>query len=245
MVKVPFIRLVTVLCGNGGQRGIKTSSYFQKSVFINLKKIELGKKEQVFEKLCGHRPQTYPNIPKQLVAPGREGCGDPRPCTSRERLVTIPNVPMVAPGVFYLSGSQWRQNANLQLVEIVQAKKKLVLWPWSGYLCNFSWKAVKSQMLEGIWDDGSASGNCVTLVSGLRSMALVTWRSLKIEKPHCDASEAADTCQEWWFPIPPFKSWVALTFCLKQREPVRFFLTSGFSLRRQITYAPLGLDTYQ
>ena len=102
----------------------------------------------------------------------------------------------------------------------------------------------KTQMLEGVWDDGSASGNCGTLVSGLRSMALVAWRSLKIEKPHCDASEAADTCQEWWFLIPPLKSWVALTLCLKQREPVRFFLTSGLSLRRQITYAPLGLDTY-
>ena len=124
MVKVPFIRLVAVLCGNGGQRGIKTSSYFQKKCVYKCKKYKLGKKEQVFEKLCRHRPQTYPNIPKQLVAPGREGCGDPRPCTSRERLVTIPNVPMVAPRVFYLLGSQWRQNANLQLVEIVPAKKR-------------------------------------------------------------------------------------------------------------------------
>ena len=97
---------------------------FPKKCVYKLKKYKLGKKEQVFEKLCRHRPQTYPNIPKQLVAPGREGCGDPRPCTSRERLVTIPNVPMVAPGVFYLSGSQWQQNANLQLVEIVQAKKR-------------------------------------------------------------------------------------------------------------------------
>jgi len=35
IVKVPFIRLVAVLCGNGGQRGIKTSSYFHKNVFIN------------------------------------------------------------------------------------------------------------------------------------------------------------------------------------------------------------------
>ena len=70
---------------------------------------------------------------------------------------------------------------------------------------QFLLESCKTQMLEGVWDDGSASGNRVTLVSGLRSLALVTWRSLKIEHPHCDASEAADTFQEWWFPIPRWR----------------------------------------
>ena len=94
---------------------------FPKKCVYKLKNIYILK---FLKNYAGIGPRTYPNIPKQLVAPGREGCGDPRPCTSRERLVTIPNVPMVAPGVFYLLGFQWWQNANLQLVEIVPAKKR-------------------------------------------------------------------------------------------------------------------------
>ena len=35
----------------------------------------------------------------------------------------------------------------------------------------------------------------MTLVSGLRSLALVSWRRLKIESSHPDASEAADAPQ--------------------------------------------------
>ena len=92
--EVPFIRLVVVFCGNGGQRGIKTSSYFEKCVYAKLKSRE-NKNIQVFEKLC---QQTFPNIPKHLEAQGREGYGDPGP-TSRDTLVTIPNLPMVAPAI--------------------------------------------------------------------------------------------------------------------------------------------------
>ena len=50
----------------------------------------------------------------------------------------------------------------------------------------------KTQIFKGVWNDGSASGNHVTLVSGLRSLALVSWRSLKTGNSHPDASEAAD-----------------------------------------------------
>ena len=35
-----------------------------------------------------------------------------------------------------------------------------------------------------------------------------------------------------WLPIPPLKSWVALTFCLKQCEPVRLFVHKWFTLAR-------------
>ena len=41
-----------------------------------------------------------------------------------------------------------------------------------------------------------------------------------------------------------YLTWVALTFCLKQLTQCIFFSTSGFSLRGQITYTPLSLDTY-
>ena len=62
---------------------------FPKKCVYKLKKIYLYKLK-FLKNYTGIGPRTYPNIPKQLVAPGREGCGDPRPCTSRERLVTIP-----------------------------------------------------------------------------------------------------------------------------------------------------------
>ena len=64
MVKVPFIRLVAVLCGNGGQRGIKTSSYFQKNAFINAKNINSVKKNKFLKNYAGIGPrhiQTSPN----------------------------------------------------------------------------------------------------------------------------------------------------------------------------------------
>ena len=162
----------------------------------NLRKI---RNIQVLEKLCQHqhRPQTYPNIPKQLEPQGWERYEDPGPCTSRDRVVTIPNLPMVAPaiglnqlciGIVQLLSSQWRKNASLQFVEIVPAKKKTRVMTM---ICRippqFLVEMCKTRIFEGVWNDGSASGNHVTLVSGLRSLALVT----------CHASGAADTFHEW------------------------------------------------
>ena len=49
---------------------------------------------------------------------------------------------------------------------------------------RFLLEKCKTQILTNVWNDGSASGNHVTLVSGLRSLPLVTWRSLKIEYSH-------------------------------------------------------------
>ena len=45
-------------------------------------------------------------------------------------------------------------------------------------------------------------------------------------------------------PYPPLKSWMALKFCLKQVSQCIFSSTNGLPLRGQITYAPLGQDTY-
>ena len=59
-------------------------------------------------------------------------------------------------------------------------------------LLQFLVERCDKQIFKVVWNDGSASGNHVTLVSGLRSLALVSWRSLKIENSHPDASEAAD-----------------------------------------------------
>ena len=59
-------------------------------------------------------------------------------------------------------------------------------------LLQFLVEKCKLQIFKGVWNDGSASGNHVTPVSGLRSLALVSWRSLKTGNSHPDASEAAD-----------------------------------------------------
>ena len=72
---------------------------FPKMCLFKTEKLRKIDNIQVIEKLLRNRPQTYPNIPKQLVAPGREGFGDPGPCTSRERLVTILNLPMAVPAI--------------------------------------------------------------------------------------------------------------------------------------------------
>ena len=58
-MKGPFIRVVAVLCESGGQRRIKTSTYFQKCVSSKRKKSGRSQNIKVFEKLCRHRPQTY------------------------------------------------------------------------------------------------------------------------------------------------------------------------------------------
>ena len=66
-----------------------------------------------FEKLCRHRPQTY-------LSTSPNNWGPP----GRERYGD--------------------PEPSLQLVEIVPAKKRNPCYDqWSGYLCNFSWKAVK------------------------------------------------------------------------------------------------------
>ena len=72
---------------------------FPKMCLFKTEKLRKIDNIQVIEKLLRNRPQTYPNIPKQLVAPGREGFGDPGPCTSREGLVTILNLPMAVPAI--------------------------------------------------------------------------------------------------------------------------------------------------
>ena len=83
-------------------------------------------------------------------------------------------------------------------------------------LLQFLVETCKTQIFQGVWNFGSASGNHMTLVSGLRSLALVSWRSLKIENSHPDASGAADAVEKShqyicpWFPTP-LKSWVAVT----------------------------------
>ena len=149
IMKGPFVRVVAVLCGNGGQRRIKTSSYFQKGVCSKLK--TLGKL-QIYNFLTNYagvdpKQIQYPNIPKQLGLnwEHREGYGDPGPWTSRDRLVTIPNLSMVAPAIdLNLLSFQWRKNTSFQSFEIVPAKKGNSCHDHDhGYLRNFSWKGVK------------------------------------------------------------------------------------------------------
>ena len=223
---------------------------------------------QVLEKLCQHqhRPQTYPNIPKQLEPQGWERYEDPGPCTSRDRVVTIPNLPMVAPaiglnqlciGIVQLLSSQWRKNASLQFVEIVPAKKKLVLWPWSaGYLRNFSWKCVKhksskvsemmAQHLATMWHWSPVSvrwpwlhvmlqGQLTPFMNGKPASALPLIA-------HAVEKSNQYICPR--VPIPPWKvEWHECSVSGSTSQCV-FFSTSCLSLRGQVADTPLSLDTY-
>ena len=86
------------------------------------------KKYTSFEKLCWHRSQISPNKWKHP----REGYGDPGPCTSRDRLVTIPNLPILQPSTsiscVLASSICWvlndKKNARFQYVETVPTKKR-------------------------------------------------------------------------------------------------------------------------
>ena len=183
----PFIRVVAVLCGNGGQKESK-HHHIWKNVFIQNCKLGKIKNAQVFETLCRHRPQTSPNNWKHHREKDMEIQG---PCTSRDRLVTIPNLPMVAP-VIDLSQFSMTWSTNFQFVDSSGQKGNLIRLH-----LQFLVEKCNTQIFKNVWIDGSASGDWRPCDAGLRSLALVAWRGLRIAHSHREASEAADTLQDW------------------------------------------------
>ena len=97
---------------------------------------------------------------------------------------------------------------------ISDQKRKLVLWPWSGYLCNFSWKDVKHKSSKvpewwlSIWQP------CDT---GLRPPFVGLGFMAKLENWKLPSWCFRGSWRSWgvwlhmrskkfwpWFPIPPF-----------------------------------------
>ena len=77
------------------------------------------------------------------------------------------------------------------VVLIVSAKKGTWLH------LQFIVEKCKTQIFKNVWIDGSASGDWRPCDTGLRSLALVSWRGLRIAHSIREASEAADTLQDW------------------------------------------------
>ena len=151
MVKVPFIRLVTVLCGNGGQRGIKTSSYFQKKFFYKFnKKLNSVKKNKFLKNYAGIGPRHIQT--SQTI--GSTGAGrmwrSKALYFQRETRHHSECSNGCSRGLLFVGFSMTAKCKSPTCWDSSGQKKTLVLWPWSAYLCNFSWKAVKKQMLEGL-----------------------------------------------------------------------------------------------
>ena len=99
------------------------SSCFQKFVYSKLKNSGKSKSIQVLEKSCCKKTLNNWKHHSTRVLEKSRFTG---PCTSRDRLVTIPNLSMVAPaiglnqltGIFHLLSSQSRKNTSLVDTEI-------------------------------------------------------------------------------------------------------------------------------
>ena len=91
IMKGPLIRVVAVLCGNAGQRKIKTSSYFQKCVYSKLKKIGEIKSYQ-------HRPQIAWNVFfASLIEFTKVACGCVKPIIPKKIHATPPPTSRATP----------------------------------------------------------------------------------------------------------------------------------------------------
>ena len=152
-----------------------------KNVFIQKCKLGTIKNVQVFETLCRHRPQVSPNNWKH----------------HREKDVEIqgPVPPETDSSPFRIF--EWLLQAStsvssVQSVDSSGQKRNLIRLH-----LQFLVEKCKKQIFKNVWIDGSASGDWRPCDTGLRSLALVSWRGLRIAHSHREASEAADTLQDW------------------------------------------------
>jgi len=179
----------------------ESKHHVSKNVFIQNWKLRKIKHIQIFEKLCQHRPQTSPNNWKHRGGKGVEIQGPVPPETDSSPFRIFQWLLQPSTSISCVLGSSicWffndgkMQVSNLLWDSSDQKKIRVMTMIW--ILLLFLVERCETQIFKVVWNDGSASGNHVTLVSGLRSLALVSWRSLKIENSHPDASEAADAPQ--------------------------------------------------
>ena len=150
---------------------------------------------------CQHRLQTSPNNWKRRGGKDMEVQGPVPPETNSSPFRIFQWLLQPSTSISCALGSsicRVPNNGKMQvsnLLKYFRPKKETRVMTMIWILLQFLVERCKTQIFKGVWNDGSASGNHVTLVSGLRSLALASWRSLKIENSHPDASEAADAPQ--------------------------------------------------
>ena len=162
---------------------------------------KLGKIKVILDlEKCQHRLQTSPNNWKRRGGKDMEmGPVPPETDSSPFRIFQWLLQPSTSISCALGSSICWvLNNGKMQvsnLLRYFRPKKETRVMTMIWIFLQFLVERCKTQIFKGVWNDGSASGNHVTLVSGLRSLALASWRSLKIENSHPDASEAADAPQ--------------------------------------------------
>ena len=217
---------------------------FPKMGLFKTEKLGKIKNIQVFEILCLDRPEASPNNWKHRSGKDTEIQGPVRRETDLSPFRVVPAIDLnqLCTGVFLLLSSHGKiQISNLLRLFGPKKETRVMIMLWLPP--QFSVERRKPQIFENDWNDCSASGNHVTLVSVrwpwlhpswcLRG----SWHSSGLEnllRHYLWLRMRSKNLIGIYVSLAPYSPprKVALTFCLRQGQPVRRFLYKWFNLVR-------------